>query len=182
MQTRQKRSLSGHGGSYRQSRGSGGGHWQQCLQHLREPDVTLVCGVSYGVWAWSCWGQPCDSGPIPGCCPVSYLRAQPSSWLPGLSQSLQQIYFLLRINQSLSVIELKTLNCDWQYCCPSRALCCLCVKFSPIPGNSQPSIVSTSVPSYPQKVLHIVRHTMLVTWVDDTLPWQCVLHLMCIFT
>ena len=35
---------------------------------------------------------------------------------------------------------------------------CHCVKFSPIPGNSQPSIVSTAVPSYLQKVPHIVRH------------------------
>ena len=124
MQTRLKRSPSGHGGSYGQSRGSQGG---AAVPHLREPAFTWVCGICYGVWACSWWGQPCPVIPEPFLAAAQPLTSKHSLPVDCLScpNPCNKFIFCSESTKSFSVIELKTLNRDWQYCCPSRALCCL---------------------------------------------------------
>lgn len=104
----------------------GGGRWQQRLQHLGKPDVSLVCGISYGVWPWSWWGQLCSVIPDPPWLlpqPLTSKHSLPVDCL-GCPNPCNKFIFCSELTR-VSLWLNWTLNCDWQYCCPSRALCYL---------------------------------------------------------
>ena len=134
---------------------------QQCLQHLREPAVNWVCGIRYGVWAWSWWGQPCPVIPDPFLAAAQPLTSKHSLPVDCLScpNPCNKFIFCSESTRVSLWLNWKPWTATDNIVVQAELFAaCHCVKFSPIPGNSQPSIVSTAVPSYPQKVPHIVRH------------------------